>query len=79
MSFQQKGKVISLPPAPPRVNNDNNNYICIKYCPKGLDHLKLRILPEWLSGFKRLKTILYSRQRMNNQWIAKRVRIYFDG
>ena len=39
MSFQQKGKVISLPPDPPRVNNDNNNYICIKYCLKGLDHL----------------------------------------
>ena len=41
MSFQQKGKVISLPPDPPRVNNDNNNYICIKYCPKGLDHLTI--------------------------------------
>ena len=39
MSFQLKRKVISLPPDPPSVNNDNNNYFCIKYCPKGLDHL----------------------------------------
>lgn len=28
---------MSLPPDPPHVNN--NNYICLKYCPKGLDHL----------------------------------------
>ena len=39
MSYQQIMGVMSLPPDPPRVNN--NNYICIKYCPKGLDHLKM--------------------------------------
>ena len=39
MSFQQIRGVMSLPPDPPRTNNDNNNYICTKYCPKGLDHL----------------------------------------
>lgn len=38
MSFQQIREVISLPKHPSRVNN--NNYICMKYCPKGLDHLK---------------------------------------
>jgi len=37
MSYQQFRKVISLPPDPPRINNIN--YICIKYCPKALDHL----------------------------------------
>ena len=37
MSYQQFKKVISLPPDPPRINNIN--YICIKYCPNGLDHL----------------------------------------
>jgi len=38
MSCQQIREVMSLPPDPPHVNN--NNYICLKYCPKGLDHLK---------------------------------------
>ncbi len=33
---------MSLPPSPPRVNN--NNYICLKYCPKGLDHLTYNYL-----------------------------------
>ncbi len=37
MSCQQIREVMSLPPDPPRINN--NNYICLKYCPKGLDHL----------------------------------------
>jgi len=37
MSCQQIREVMSLPPDPPHVNN--NNYICLKYCPKGLDHL----------------------------------------
>lgn len=41
MSYQQIMGVMSLPPDPPRVNN--NNYICIKYCPKGLDHLSNEI------------------------------------
>jgi len=39
MSCQQIREVMSLPPDPPHVNN--NNYICLKYCPKGLDHLTL--------------------------------------
>ncbi|MBU1014025.1 MAG: PCMD domain-containing protein [Bacteroidetes bacterium] len=38
MSCQQIRESISLPPAPsPRANNNSN--ICLKYCPKGLDHL----------------------------------------
>ena len=39
MSCQQIREVMSLPPDPPHVNN--NNYICLKYCPKGLDHLNV--------------------------------------
>ena len=33
-----QGSYESPPPDPPRINNIN--YICIKYCPKGLDHLR---------------------------------------
>lgn len=42
MSYQQFREVISLPPDPPRINNIN--YICIKYCPKALDHLMSALL-----------------------------------
>ena len=48
MSCQQIREVMSLPPDPPHINN--NNYICLKYCPKGLDHLNFA---NSTSGFER--------------------------
>lgn len=35
MSYQQIREVVSLPPDPPRLTN--NNYICKESCPKRLD------------------------------------------
>jgi len=57
MSYQQFRKVISLPPDPPRINNIN--YICIKYCPKALDHL---IIPVESPAFPKITVAGYTMQ-----------------
>ena len=52
MSCQQIREVMSLPPDPPHVNN--NNYICLKYCPKGLDHLNFDIISRLSSNERKV-------------------------
>ena len=53
--------------------------LAVSFCALFSACVELRVSPEWLSGFKRLKAILKSRQQINKQCIEKRVKVYFDG
>lgn len=66
MSYQQIREVVSLPPDPPRLTN--NNYICKESCPKRLDQHK-SFIKEWNSVFT-------GRNQSNKTWGGKSVSLF---